>query len=83
MQEANYRGYWIAWLILLVITVVMVALTNPAVLLAGMTVKATIIALWFMHLKFEKTSLIVTVVVASLVTTLILFGLMVPDALAY
>jgi hypothetical protein len=53
----DYRTYWIAWLVLLVITLAMVFIGNPTVLITGMTLKATIIGLWFMHLKYERIEL--------------------------
>ena len=50
---ASYRSYWIAWLILLGLTLIMVTMSHPAVLLAGIAVKSSLIALWFMHLRWE------------------------------
>jgi hypothetical protein len=78
----SYAGYWIAWGILLGITLLMLAIANPALLVAGMAAKATIIALWFMHLRTERLSLTLTVGIGIVVTTLILFGLIAPDGMA-
>lgn len=78
----SYGVYWAAWLVLLAITLVMLAISKPALLIAGMAAKATIIALWFMHLKSERLSLILTVALGIVVTTLILFGLIAPDGMA-
>ncbi|MFN7972577.1 MAG: cytochrome C oxidase subunit IV family protein [Acidobacteriota bacterium] len=78
----SYKSYWIAWSILLAITVVMVSIATPAVLLAGIAVKASIIALWFMHLRHERLALTATVIAASLLTCLLLFGLIATDGLA-
>jgi 4-hydroxybenzoate polyprenyltransferase len=78
--EVSYTGYWIAWAILLVLTVAMIAVANPTAIVVGIVIKASIIALWFMHLKFERISLGVVIAVASIVTTLVLFGLIAVDA---
>lgn len=86
MEQAHaavpYRTYWIAWVVLLGITLLMVLVTHRAVLLAGIVVKATIIALWFMHLRYERIGLTLVVLLAMILTTLALFGLIVPDGLA-
>lgn len=80
--DVPYRTYWVAWVVLLGVTLGMVSLTHPAVLLAGMAVKASIIAFWFMHLKYEKAGLVVSVFVAIFATSLLLFGLIAPDGRA-
>ena len=80
--EVAYRTYWVAWAILLCVTLGMVLLHHPAVLLAGMALKAAIIAFWFMHLKYEKAGLVVSVLVGIFATSLLLFGLIVPDGRA-
>ncbi len=48
-----YGFYWKIWGVLLVLTVVMLYVDLRPVLLAGITVKAALIAMWFMHLKYE------------------------------
>ena len=50
-----------AWLVLLAMTVAMVSVSNPAVILAGITLKAAIISMWFMHLKHESKLLVFSV----------------------
>jgi caa(3)-type oxidase subunit IV len=83
-----YRAYFVNWIILLVITVAMLAaerLQMPpwfliAFLLAFMVVKATMIAGTFMHLRFEKASLAVMVAAGLIVTSLILFAYITPEA---
>jgi len=83
MEETfSYRPYWIAWFVLLVITLLMVGIHSPALLIAGMAVKATIIGLWFMHLRHERLSLVMTVALGIVLTTLILFALIAPDGMA-
>ena len=81
-HAAGYRTYWIAWAILLTVTLVMIAFTKPVVLILGILVKASIIALWFMHLKYERAGLVLSVVIGILFTGLLLFALIVPDGLA-
>ena len=80
--QPNYSVYLKAWLVLLVITVLMVAIGNRAVLVVGMTIKATIIALWFMHLRYERRGLVWSVVVSLVVCSLLLFGLIAADGMA-
>jgi caa(3)-type oxidase subunit IV len=83
-----YRVYWITWVILLVITVAMLAAESLhlprwfliAFLLAFMMVKATMIGGNFMHLRYEKRNLAVMVAVGILVTSLILFFFIRPEA---
>ncbi|HXQ28573.1 MAG TPA: cytochrome C oxidase subunit IV family protein [Gemmatimonadales bacterium] len=86
----RYRSYWISWSALLALTVVMLATeTVPmyhtialALLLVAMVVKATVITAWFMHLRFERAALVVSVVGATVLTAVVLFGLIVPDGMA-
>jgi caa(3)-type oxidase subunit IV len=78
----NYRVYLKIWAILLGITVVMVFTHKPAILLPGMAAKATLIALWFMHLKDERKDFILYIVAAIVILSLVLFGLMAPDGKA-
>jgi len=86
---AGVRGYWITWAALLAITVVMLWLDGAdvsrglllTILLAAMTVKATLIAGHFMHLWHERPGLILTVVAGLFLMGAILYALIVPDAL--
>ena len=83
-----YRVYWITWSILLAITVAMLAaemLHLPrwfliVFLLAFMSVKAVMIGGNFMHLRYEKRNLAVMVAAGILVTSLILFFFIRPEA---
>jgi caa(3)-type oxidase subunit IV len=83
-----YRVYWITWIILLVITVAMLAAESfhmprwflLVFLLVFMMVKATIIGGNFMHLRYEKRNLAVMVASGILVTSLILFFFIRPEA---
>ena len=78
----NYRVYFKIWAVLLAITLLMVFTQNPAILLPGMTAKATLIAFWFMHLKDERKDFIFYVVASIVVFSLVLFALLVPDGKA-
>ncbi len=85
MSQSNspsYRAYWIAWAVLLSITVAMVFIGSKPVLATGMLLKATIISFLYMHLKFERTGLVLTVVLGILATTAMLVVVLVPDGLA-
>ena len=83
-----YKVYWVTWVILLFITVAMLgaeAFHLPrwvlvVFLLAFMTVKAVMITGNFMHLRFEKTNLAVMVAGGLIITSLILFFYIAPDA---
>lgn len=79
---ARYKTYWMAWLALLVVTVLMVFVGHRPVLVAGMVFKAAVIVMLFMHLKYEKFALIVTVLLGVFATSLLLYGLLIPDGLA-
>ena len=76
---ASYKGYWIAWGVLLVITVIVVFLDAPALLIAGMVVKAGIIVLLYMHLGGERLGLILAVLLGLFATALLLAFLIMPD----
>ena len=78
----SYKTYWLAWLVLLILTLVMVFVGSKPVLAIGMLLKALIIGLLFMHLKFERASLVLAVVLGIFLTTAILVVLLVPDGMA-
>ncbi len=86
--RSPYRVYWITWSILLVITVAMLAAESLHLprwflivfLLAFMSVKAVMIGGNFMHLRYEKRNLAVMVAVGIVVTSLILFFFIRPEA---
>ncbi len=87
---SSYRTYWFIWLILLLLTVFMILLEAvefskalTVFLLAGaMMVKATLIAGWFMHLRYERLALVLSVALGTLVTAAILYSLLIPDGMA-
>jgi cytochrome c oxidase subunit 4 len=83
-----YRTYWIAWAVLLTLTVTMVVLDQTAmpsrvlisIMLAAMLVKAAVIAAYFMHLRFERWTLVLGIVLGLPINAAILYILIVPDA---
>ncbi len=83
LDVANpYRIYWIAWLCLLVVTVVMLFLGNRTLLILGISFKAIVICLWFMHLRYERLDFVLYSLVGMFATAFVLFGLIAPDGLA-
>jgi caa(3)-type oxidase subunit IV len=86
---SNARVYWITWGVLLALTVVMLAADGANIpraaflilMLGAMVVKATLIAGNFMHLRHEHTGVVLTVVIGLFVMAIVLYALIVPDAL--
>ena len=86
-KHVNYKLYWLVWLVLLVLTVIMLfvghgSLSRMAIislLLVAMSAKASLIGGYFMHLRFEKLVLVLTVALAIVLTALALFILIAPD----
>ncbi len=86
----SYRTYWGIWGVLLALTLVMIgleAIELPAtatvlLLTTAMMAKALLIAGWFMHLRYERLSLILIVALTILVTASFMFFLLIPDSLA-
>ena len=82
------RTYWITWSVLLAFTVVMLWADSASLprqafvvfMLIAMLTKASIIAGNFMHLKFERPGLILTVVLGLLGMGTLLWVLIAPDA---
>jgi len=82
------KVYWVSWSILLAFTIVMLWLDTAAVprlafvllMIAAMLTKATIIGGNFMHLRAERLSLVLIVIVGLLITGALLFALIAPDA---
>lgn len=83
-----YRIYWITWVLLLMITVAMLAAEAfhfPRIflvlfLLTFMMIKAAMIGGNFMHLRFERRNLTWVVALGILVTSLILYTFITPEA---
>ena len=84
-----YRTYWIAWGALLALTLTMVALdraplphtTFVLLMLGAMLIKASVIAAYFMHLRFERWPLVLGIVLGLPINAAILYVLIVPDAM--
>ena len=80
--------YWTTWALLLALTVVMVLVDSSPlprvalvlVMLGAMCAKASLIGATFMHLRFERLSLVLMVLVGLFVTASVLYGLILPDA---
>lgn len=89
MSETHpLRTYGMTWAALLALTVVLLSLESAALprglfvslMVAAMLAKASIIGAYFMHLRFERVSLVAMVVIGLLVTGAVLYVLIVPDA---
>jgi cytochrome c oxidase subunit IV len=81
LASHGYKSYWILWVILLTVTTSMIfigesQIPEPAqaiMLLIGSCIKATLIIFFYMHLRFEKMSLILTVLVGIFLTSILMF----------
>lgn len=86
----SYRTYWIAWGVLLLLTLLMLMMEAAPFsrvfavlfLVVAMLFKASLIGGWFMHLRSERAALVVSVVVGTLATAAVLFLLIAPDGVA-
>ncbi|MFQ5740841.1 MAG: cytochrome C oxidase subunit IV family protein [Acidobacteriota bacterium] len=81
VPQASYRVYWFTWVVLLALTLGMLVtgyLPLPKafillLLILAMLTKASLIGAHFMHLRFEKFSLVLMVGAGILATAAILF----------
>lgn len=80
--EVRYGVYWKAWFVLLLVTFLMVYIPQRELLVGGMLLKASIIVLWFMHLRYERLDFTLTVILSILLTGLLLFFMIAPDGKA-
>lgn len=79
----GYKLYWMIWGVLLFFTVSMILIgessmsTGPRalLLLLGSMVKASLIIFFFMHLRYEKSGLIIIVLVGIFFTSILMFSL--------
>ncbi len=84
------RTYWIVWIGLMFLMVITVVLSrvpmpgplNTLIALAIAACKATLVLMFFMHLKFENYVISAVVFVAGLFWLLIFFGLTLTDYLS-
>ncbi len=85
-----YRIYWIIWSFLLVLTLLMVVVEGARFpraaavlfLVTAMLLKAGFIGGWFMHLRYERLALVISVAGGTLLTAAFLYFLLVPDGMA-
>jgi cytochrome c oxidase subunit IV len=83
------RVYWLTWGVLLIFTVVMLWADTASLprtafvvfMIAAMLTKASIIGANFMHLRFERAGIVLTVVIGLLFMGAVLYILIAPDAL--
>lgn len=88
-KQTSYKVYWTVWFVLLILTVVMIFIGSASIaravvvplLLAAMLMKASLIGGYFMHLRFERLALVLTVVVGILFTAAALYFLIIPDGI--
>ena len=86
--KSPYKMYWITWAILLMITVAMLGAEMfhmprwflVVFLLCFMMIKAVMIGGNFMHLRHEHRRMAIMVAVGILVTSVILFTFITPEA---
>jgi len=84
---STYKTYWSTWAVLLVLTILMLVagstrLSARAIaflLLLGMAAKIGLIGANFMHLRYERLNLILTVALGIILTALALFLGIAPD----
>ncbi len=77
----GYKGYWILWIVLLVVTMTMIAIgdsqlakaSQAVLLLLGSSVKASLIIFFYMHLRFENRNLILLVLIGIFLTGILMF----------
>ena len=82
-ESHGYGIYWVVWGVLLVLTFVMIfvgeanlnAVTKAALLLVGAAAKASLIIFYFMHMRWEKPTLAMTVLVGMFLTGALMFAL--------
>lgn len=87
--EGSYKGYWVTWGILLVITGVMLAtellpwskFLVIGLLLVAMLIKITLIGGEFMHLRLERPALVLAVAGSILFFSAFLFIVIAFDGL--
>ena len=82
-REPNYMGVWV-WLLVLTVLEIVVALMPLATLAKGLLlvvmalIKAGLVALYFMHLRFERVTLGIIVLTPLIICVFLVFMLL-PD----
>lgn len=83
-EHVSHKTYWLTWLALLGLTLVMILIGEAplpkggmlVLILAGMTTKAGLISMNFMHLRFERASLVATVIGSTVFVVVFLYFLL-------
>ena len=86
----SYRTYFVLWVVLLMLTLTMIFAEGAGfpraaaviIVLGAMTTKVVLIGGWYMHLRQERLSLIVAVVLGTFATAAVLFGLLAPESIS-
>ena len=81
-HASSYKSYWILWVVLLTVTVTMIFIGESQIskvpqtlmLLVGSAIKASLIIFFYMHLRFEKMPLVLTVLVGIFLTSVLMFA---------
>lgn len=82
-ESHGYGLYWMVWGVLLVLTFVMIFIgeanlgyvAKAILLLLGAAAKASLIIFYFMHMRWEKPTLAMTVLVGMFLTGALMFAL--------
>ena len=77
----GYKGYWVLWIVLLVLTMTMIFIgesqlgkaSQAILLLLGSSLKASLIIFFYMHLRFENRNLMLVVLIGIFVTSVLMF----------
>ena len=89
-RQHEEPNYWYVWIALLILTIVELGVAKASMPKAAMVfllcvlalAKAALVAMYFMHLKFERFALML-IVVTPLVLSAILYVGLVPDAVTH
>jgi cytochrome c oxidase subunit 4 len=89
-QQHAEPNYWYVWLALLILTLVELGVAKSPMPKAAMVfllcvlalAKAALVAMYFMHLKFESYALMLIVMTPLLLSAILYIGL-VPDAITH
>jgi caa(3)-type oxidase subunit IV len=84
-----YRTYFVLWIVLLALTVTMIVaegaglprVLTVGIVLSAMTAKVVLIGGWYMHLRYERVSLVAAVAGGTLLTAAVLIALIAPDGI--
>ena len=77
----GYKGYWLLWIVLLLLTVTMIFIgesqlaqaSQAILLLLGSSLKASLIIFFYMHLRLENRNLILLVLIGIFLTSILMF----------